>query len=57
MLTRPINGMISKMVFQRLVIMCGKKKDRTNHSDTWWWNEEVNEAIQQKKVAYKNCLN
>ena len=33
--------------------VCGKKKGRKNHGDTWWWNEEVKEAIQQKKVAYK----
>ena len=33
--------------------VCGKKKGRKNHGDTWWWNEEVREAIQQNKVAYK----
>ena len=38
--------------------VCGKKKDRKNHGDTWWWNEEVKEAIQPKKVAYKKmCKN
>ena len=36
----------------------GKKKDRKNHGDTWWWNVAVKEAIQQKKVAYKTmCKN
>ena len=33
--------------------VCGKKKGRKNYGDTWWWTEEVKEAIQQKKVAYK----
>ena len=33
--------------------LCRKKKDRRNHGDTWWWNKEVKEAIQQKKVADK----
>ena len=37
--------------------VCEKKKDRKKHGDTWWWNEEVKEAIQLKKVAYKMCKN
>ena len=38
--------------------VCGKKKGRRNNGDTWWCNEEVKEAIQQKKVAYvKMCKN
>ena len=38
--------------------VCGKKRGRKNHGDTWWWDEEVKEAIQQKKVAYKKvCKN
>ena len=38
--------------------VCRKKKGRKNHGDTLWWNEEVKEAIQQKKVAYeKRCKN
>ena len=35
-----------------------KEEGRKNHGDTWWWNEEVRKAIQQKKVAYKKmCKN
>ena len=35
-----------------------RKKIEKNHGDTWWWNEEVKEAIQQKKMAYeKMCKN
>ena len=38
--------------------VCGKTKGWRNHGNTWWWNEEVKEAIQQKKVAYKKmCKN
>ena len=31
----------------------GKKKGRKNYGDAWLCNEEMKEAIQQKKVAYK----
>ena len=38
--------------------VCGKKKGRKNHGDTWSWNEDVKEAIQLKKVANKKmCKN
>ena len=33
--------------------VCGKKKGRKNHGDTWWWNGEVKEAIQQKEKGIK----
>ena len=32
--------------------VCGKKKGRKDREDTWWWNEEVKEAIAKKKDAY-----
>lgn len=31
--------------------VCGKKKGRRDQGDTWWWNEEVKEAIARKKDA------
>ena len=38
--------------------VCGKKKGKRNNRDTWWWNEKVEKAIQQKKVAHKKmCKN
>ena len=37
--------------------VCGKKKHRKHDGDAWWWNEDVKEAIQQKKVTYKMCKN
>ena len=33
--------------------VCGKKKGRTEQGDTWWWNEDVKEAIVRKKDAHK----
>ena len=40
-------------VLQACDELCGKKKSRKNHENTWWWNEKMKGAIQQKKVAYK----
>ena len=38
--------------------VCEKKTGLWNHGDTWWWNEELKEAIHQKKVTYKKmCKN
>ncbi|XP_068728698.1 uncharacterized protein [Montipora capricornis] len=33
--------------------VCGKKKGRRDQGDTWWWNEDVNEAIVRKKDEHK----
>ena len=32
--------------------LCGKTKGRRNHGNTWWWNEQVKEAIDRKKIAF-----
>ena len=53
MLMHPIYGLLLKIVCCKLVMKYVEKKGRRNHGDTWQWNEEVREAIQQKKVAYK----
>ena len=33
--------------------VCGKKRGRRSKGDTWWWNEEVKEAVSRKKEAHK----
>ena len=33
--------------------VCGKKRERRSKGDTWWWNEEVMEAVSRKKEAHK----
>lgn len=33
--------------------VCGKRKGRRDKGNTWWWNEEVKEAIANKKDAHK----
>ena len=58
MLMHTIYGILLKIVCCKLVMeVCGKKKRRKNDGYAWWWNEDVKEAIQQKKVTYKMCKN
>ena len=33
--------------------VCGKKTGRRKQGHTWWWNENVKEAIVRKKAAHK----
>ena len=33
--------------------LCGKKNVRKNGGNTWWWNEEVRNAIARKKETFK----
>ena len=39
--------------------LCGKTKERRGQRNTWWWNEQVKEAIGRKKKVFntwcKNC--
>jgi len=32
---------------------CGMTKGPHRHKETWWWNEEVAEAIREKKIIYR----
>ena len=58
MLMLPIYGILLKIVCCKLVMKYAeRRKVEKNHGDIWWWNEEVKEVIQQKKVAYKMCKN
>ena len=33
--------------------LCGKTKARGDWGNTWWWNEQVKDAINRKKKAFK----
>ena len=33
--------------------VCGKKRGRRSKGYTWWWNEEVKEALSGQKEAHK----
>ena len=32
--------------------ICGMTKGPRRHKETWWWNEEVAEAVRNKKIKY-----
>ena len=32
--------------------ICGMTKGPPRHKETWWWNEEVAEAVRDKKIKY-----
>ena len=33
--------------------ICGMTKGPPRHKETWWWNEEVAEAVRNKKIKYR----
>jgi len=33
--------------------VCGWTKGPPRHSETWWWNDEVAKAIEEKRRCYK----
>ena len=33
-------------------VTCGLSKGPCRHKETWWWNEEVAEAVKEKKKKY-----
>jgi len=35
-------------------VTCGLSKGPCRHKKTWWWNEEVAEAVREKKKTYGN---
>jgi len=32
--------------------ICGMTKGPCRHMETWWWNEEVAEAVREKKIKH-----
>ena len=33
--------------------ICGMTKGPCRHKETWWWNEEVAEAVREKQIKYE----
>ena len=36
---------------------CGWTKGRPRHRETWWWNSDVKEKVDEKKLKYKTWYN
>ena len=41
-------GSYKKGVLQACDALCGKTKGRGDRVNTWWWNEQVRDAIDRK---------
>ena len=35
---------------------CGRTKGPRRHKETWWWNSEVQEAVDRKSKSFQNWL-
>jgi hypothetical protein len=33
--------------------VCGRTKKPRVHKETWWWNEEVNEVVKEKRIRFR----
>ena len=33
--------------------VCGRTKGRQVHHETWWWNDEVDRAVSEKRDWYR----
>ena len=51
-------GSYKNGVLQASDELCGKTKERGDRKNLWWWNEQLRDAINQKKKAFKLwCIN
>jgi len=40
---------MKKIMMETAQHICGMSKGPCRHKETWWWNEEVAEAVSEKK--------
>ena len=43
---------MKKIMMETAQHICGMSKGPCRHKETWWWNEEVAEAVREKKIKY-----
>jgi len=44
---------IKGIMMQSAQDICGITKGPRRHKETWWWNEDVAEAVREKKTRYR----
>jgi len=44
---------MKKIMMETAQYICGMSKGPCRHKETWWWNEEVAEAVREKKIKYR----
>jgi len=45
---------MKNIMMETAQVTCGLLKGPCRHKQTWWWNEEVAEAVKEKKKSYEN---
>ena len=44
---------MKKIMTETAQHICAMSKGPYRHKDIWWWNEEVAEAVREKKIKYR----
>jgi len=44
---------MKKIMMETAQHICGMSKGLWRHKETWWWNDEVAEAVREKKLKYR----
>jgi len=45
---------MKNIMMETAQVTCVLSKGPCSHKETWWWNEEVAEAVREKKKKYEN---
>ena len=45
-------GELKKCLLEGATQVCGKTKGPPRHNESWWWNDEVDEAVTKKRRLY-----
>jgi len=45
---------MKNIMIETVQATCGLSKSPCRHKETWWWNEEVAEAVRENKKKYGN---